>query len=67
MNFFKLTILFIIILFINKCLLKLEYTKIFKKNSTNEIFAINMVLSVIIGYLFYQAILLIYSLSTNLI
>ncbi|MBF0713222.1 DUF1146 domain-containing protein [Gemella sp. GH3] len=67
MNYLKLTVLFVIILAVNKCLLKLDYTKIFKKNSVKEIFFINMILSVIIGYLFYQAIILIYELSTNLV
>lgn len=67
MNIIKLLILFIFILIVNKCLIRLDYNKIFKKNSDKEIFIINMVLSIVIGYLIYKAILEIYYLSTNIL
>ncbi|MBU0278507.1 MULTISPECIES: DUF1146 family protein [unclassified Gemella] len=67
MNIVKLFILFIFILTVNKILLKINYEKIFKKNSSNEIFIINMLLSIIIGYLLYMSFFEIYNLSTNLV
>ncbi|MBF0715819.1 DUF1146 family protein [Gemelliphila palaticanis] len=67
MEIIKLLILFIFILIVNKCLIRLDYNKIFKKNSDKEIFIINMALSIVIGYLIYKAILEIYYLSTNIL
>lgn len=63
MNIIKLFLMVILILLTNRILLKLDYYKIFKKNSTKEIFFLNMILSVIIGYLLYKAIYEIYILS----
>lgn len=66
MNIFKLTILFIMILFSNFALIKVDFGKIFKKNSTIEIKIFVSILSLALGYVSYMTILTIYELSLNL-
>ncbi|AME09345.1 MULTISPECIES: DUF1146 family protein [Gemella] len=67
MNFIKLTLLFIMILVSNFSLMKLDFGKFFKKNSTKEIKILISLVSFAIGYLGYNAIMTIYELSLHLI
>ncbi|EGF87760.1 hypothetical protein HMPREF0433_00945 [Gemella sanguinis M325] len=66
MNIFKLTVLFIMILLSNFALLKVDFGKIFKKNSTREIKIFVSILSLALGYVSYMTIITIYELSLNL-
>ena len=66
MNIFKLTVLFIMILLSNFALLKVDFGKIFKKNSTKEIKIFVSILSLVLGYVSYMTIITIYELSLNL-
>ena len=66
MNIFKLTVLFIVILLSNFALLKVDFGKIFKKNSTREIKIFVSILSLALGYVSYMTIITIYELSLNL-
>ena len=66
MNIFKLTILFIMILFSNFALIKVDFGTIFKKNSTIEIKIFVSIVSLALGYVSYMTILTIYELSLNL-
>ena len=66
MNIFKLTVLFIMILLSNFALLKVDFVKIFKKNSTREIKIFVSILSLALGYVSYMTIITIYELSLNL-
>ena len=66
MNIFKLTVLFIMILLSNFALLKVDFGKIFKKNSTREIKIFVSILSLTLGYVSYMTIITIYELSLNL-
>ena len=66
MNIFKLTVLFIMILLSNFALLKVDFGKIFKKNSTKEIKILVSILSLALGYVSYMTIITIYELSLNL-
>mgnify|MGYP000884558125 FL=1 len=65
MNIFKLTVLFIMILLSNFALLKVDFGKIFKKNSTKEIKIFVSILSLALGYVSYMTIITIYELSLN--
>ena len=66
MNIFKLTVLFIMILLSNFALLKVDFGKIFKKNSTKEIKIFVSILSLALVYVSYMTIITIYELSLNL-
>ncbi|MEZ7737235.1 DUF1146 family protein [Gemella sanguinis] len=66
MNIFKLTVLFIMILLSNFTLLKVDFGKFFKKNSTKEIKIFVSILSLALGYVSYMTIITIYELSLNL-
>ena len=66
MNIFKLIVLFIMILLSNFALLKVDFGKIFKKNSTREIKIFVSILSLALGYVSYMTIITIYELSLNL-
>lgn len=66
MNIFKITVLFIMILLSNFALLKVDFGKIFKKNSTKEIKIFVSILSLALGYVSYMTIITIYELSLNL-
>lgn len=63
----KLLLLFTFILIINKCLIRINYSKIFRSGSSSEIYILNIIISIVIGYLFYKAILEIYYLSSNIL
>lgn len=67
MNIFKLTVLFLMILMANFSLLRVEFGKFFKKNSTREIKIFVSLLSLALGYLGYITIITIYELSLNLV
>ena len=66
MNIFKLTVLFIMRLLSNFTLLKVDFGKFFKKNSTKEIKIFVSILSLALGYVSYMTIITIYELSLNL-
>ena len=66
MVFIKLFLLSVCILLTNKCLIKIDYYKFFKKNSDREIFIINMLFSISIGYMVYSSIMYIYELTSNI-
>nr|WP_231124806.1 DUF1146 family protein [Gemella sanguinis] len=54
------------ILLSNFALLKVDFGKIFKKNSTREIKIFVSILSLALGYVSYMTIITIYELSLNL-
>lgn len=61
MKIFQLLILCLLILLSNKILSRVDYNKIFKKNSHKEIYILNIMLSIILGYLLFEALLSIYT------
>ena len=60
MNIFKLTILFTMIIIANYSMLKIDFSKFFKRNSTREIKILVSLLSLVIGYISYMTIITIY-------
>ena len=67
MNIFKLTVLFIMILLSNFALLKVDFGKFFKKNSTREIKVFVSLASFALGYIAYKTIITIYELSLTIV
>ena len=67
MSIFKLTVLFFMILLDNFSMLRIDFGKFFKKNSTREIKVFVTLISFAIGYLGYMTIITIYELSLNLV
>mgnify|MGYP000943866124 FL=1 len=67
MNIFKLTILFTMIILANYSMLKVDFNKFFKRNSTREIKILVSLLSLVIGYISYMTIITIYELSLTLV
>lgn len=67
MSIFKLTVLFMMILLANYSMLKIDFGKFFKKNSTREIRVFVSLSSLVIGYIAYMTIITIYELSLNLV
>ena len=67
MSIFKLTVLFFMILLANFSMLRIDFGKFFKKNSTREIKVFVTLISFAIGYLGYMTIITIYELSLNLV
>ncbi|WP_313992585.1 DUF1146 family protein [Gemella morbillorum] len=67
MNIFKLTILFTMIILANYSMLKVDFSKFFKRNSTREIKILVSLLSLVIGYISYMTIITIYELSLTLV
>ena len=67
MNIFKLTILFTMIILANYSMLKVDFSKFFKRNSTREIKILVSLLSLVIGYTSYMTIITIYELSLTLV
>ena len=65
MNIFKLMILFFMILLANFSMIRIDFGKFFKKNSTREIKAFVILVSFALGYLGYITIITIYELSLN--
>ena len=66
MNFIKLLVLFLMILLANFSLIKIDFSKLYKKNSVREIRVIVFLLSLALGYLVFECIMLIYQLSLNM-
>ncbi|MGX7111232.1 DUF1146 family protein [Gemella cuniculi] len=66
MNYIKLTLLFTLILISNFSLIKLDFSKFFKKNSTREIKIFISLLSFALGYIVFMAIMMLYELSLTL-
>ena len=67
MNIFKLTVLFIMILLSNFALLKVDFGKFFKKNSTREIKVFVSLVALALGYIAYMTIITIYELSLSIV
>ena len=67
MNVFKLTVLFFMILLANFSLIRIDFGKFFKKNSTREIKIFVILVSFALGYLGYITIITIYELSLNFV
>ena len=65
MNVFKLMILFFMILLANFSMIRIDFGKFFKKNSTREIKVFVILVSFALGYLGYITIIKIYELSLN--
>lgn len=65
MNVFKLMILFFMILLANFSMIRIDFGKFFKKNSTREIKVFVILASFALGYLGYITIITIYELSLN--
>ena len=67
MNIFKLIVLFTMIILANYSMLKIDFSKFFKRNSTQEIKILVSLLSLVIGYISYMTIITIYELSLTLV
>ena len=67
MSIFKLMILFFMILLVNFSMIRIDFGKFFKRNSTREIKVFVMLISFALGYLGYMTIITIYELSLNLV
>lgn len=67
MSIFKLAVLFFMILLANFSMLRIDFGKFFKKNSTREIKVFVTLISFALGYLGYMTIITIYELSLNLV
>ena len=67
MNVFKLMILFFMILIANFSMIRIDFGKFFKKNSTREIKVFVILASFALGYLGYITIITIYELSQTIV
>ena len=67
MSIFKLTVLFFMILLANFSMLRIDFGKFFKKNSTREIKVFVTLISFALGYLGYMTIITIYELSLSIV
>ncbi|VTX70199.1 DUF1146 family protein [Gemella haemolysans] len=67
MSIFKLTVLFIMILLANFSLIRIDFGKFFKKNSTREIKVFVSIVALALGYLAYMTITTIYELSLSIV
>ncbi|MBS5318770.1 MAG: DUF1146 domain-containing protein [Gemella haemolysans] len=67
MNVFKLMILFFMILLANFSMIRIDFGKFFKKNSTREIKVFVILASFALGYLGYITIITIYELSQTIV
>ena len=67
MNVFKLMILFFMILLANFSMIRIDFGKFFKKNSTREIKVFVILASFVLGYLGYITIITIYELSQTIV
>ena len=67
MNVFKLMILFFMILLANFSLIRIDFGKFFKKNSTREIKVFVILASFALGYIAYMTIIKIYELSQTIV
>ena len=67
MNVFKLMILFFMILLANFSMIRIDFGKFFKKNSTREIKVFVILASFALGYIGYITIITIYELSQTIV
>ena len=67
MSIFKLTVLFFMILLANFSMLRIDFGKIFKKNSTREIKVFVSLVALALGYIAYMTIITIYELSLSIV
>ena len=67
MNVFKLMILFFMILLANFSMIRIDFGKFFKKNSTREIKVFVILVSFALGYIAYITIIIIYELSQTIV
>lgn len=67
MNVFKLMILFFMILVANFSMIRIDFGKFFKKNSTREIKVFVILASFALGYIAYITIITIYELSQTIV
>ena len=67
MSIFKLTVLFIMILLANFSLIRIDFGKFFKKNSTREIKVFVSLVALALGYVAYMTIITIYELSLSIV
>lgn len=67
MSIFKLTVLFMMILLANFSLIRVDFGKFFKKNSTREIKVFVSLVALALGYIAYMTIITIYELSLSIV
>ena len=67
MSIFKLTVLFFMILLANFSMLRIDFGKFFKKNSTREIKVFVSLVALALGYIAYMTIITIYELSLSIV
>ena len=67
MSIFKLTVLFMMILLANFSLIRVDFGKFFKKNSTREIKVFVSLVALALGYIAYKTIITIYELSLTIV
>lgn len=67
MSIFKLTVLFMMILLANFSLIRIDFGKFFKKNSTREIKVFVSLVALGLGYIGYMTIITIYELSLSIV
>ena len=67
MSIFKLTVLFMMILLANFSLIRIDFGKFFKKNSTREIKVFVSLVALGLGYIAYMTIITIYELTLSIV
>ena len=67
MSIFKITVLFSMILLANFSLIRIDFGKFFKKNSTREIKVLVSLVALALGYIAYMTIITIYELSLTIV
>ena len=67
MSIFKMTVLFSMILLANFSLIRIDFGKFFKKNSTREIKVFVSLVALALGYVAYMTIITIYELSLSIV
>ena len=67
MSIFKLTVLFMMILLANFSLIRIDFGKFFKKNSTREIKVFVSLVALALGYIASMTIITIYELSLSIV
>ena len=67
MSIFKMTVLFSMILLANFSLIRIDFGKFFKKNSTREIKVFVSLVALALGYIAYMTIITIYELSLSIV
>lgn len=67
MSIFKMTVLFSMILLANFSLIRIDFGKFFKKNSTREIKVFVSLVALGLGYIGYMTIITIYELTLSIV